>query len=88
MGEPYYVATAISYPNGQPHIGHAYEAIAADVMRGASMKAMGRDVRFQGARAERARPQDGAEGPRPRASRRPNSRDENDRSFRRHGGCS
>ncbi|WP_448585877.1 methionine--tRNA ligase [Thermaurantiacus sp.] len=26
----YYVTTAISYPNGQPHIGHAYEAIATD----------------------------------------------------------
>ena len=26
----YFVTTAISYPNGQPHIGHAYEAIAAD----------------------------------------------------------
>lgn len=26
----YYVTTAISYPNGSPHIGHAYEAIATD----------------------------------------------------------
>ncbi len=26
----YYITTAISYPNGQPHIGHAYEAIATD----------------------------------------------------------
>ncbi len=24
-----YITTAISYPNGPPHIGHAYEAIAA-----------------------------------------------------------
>jgi methionyl-tRNA synthetase len=32
MGEPYYITTAISYPNGKPHIGHAYEAIAADVI--------------------------------------------------------
>jgi len=24
----YYVTTAIAYPNGPPHIGHAYEAIA------------------------------------------------------------
>ena len=32
MAEPYYITTAISYPNGEPHIGHAYEAIAADVM--------------------------------------------------------
>ncbi len=29
---PYYITTAISYPNGSPHIGHAYEAIAADAM--------------------------------------------------------
>ncbi|GAA1341061.1 methionine--tRNA ligase [Arthrobacter roseus] len=29
---PFYVTTAISYPNGVPHIGHAYEAIAADAL--------------------------------------------------------
>ena len=29
MADPYYITTAISYPNGEPHIGHAYEAIAA-----------------------------------------------------------
>lgn len=29
--KPLYVTTAISYPNGAPHIGHAYETIAADV---------------------------------------------------------
>jgi methionyl-tRNA synthetase len=46
MGEPYYITTAISYPNGKPHIGHAYEAIAADVIA-RFHKAMGRDVRFQ-----------------------------------------
>ena len=46
MGEPYYITTAISYPNGKPHIGHAYEAIAADVIA-RFQKAMGRDVRFQ-----------------------------------------
>lgn len=28
----YYITTAISYPNGSPHIGHAYELIATDVM--------------------------------------------------------
>ncbi|MEZ0225040.1 MAG: methionine--tRNA ligase [Alphaproteobacteria bacterium] len=28
----FYITTAISYVNGPPHIGHAYEAIAADVM--------------------------------------------------------
>ncbi len=29
---PYYITTAISYPNGAPHIGHAYEAIATDAI--------------------------------------------------------
>lgn len=29
---PYYITTAISYPNGKPHIGHAYELIATDAM--------------------------------------------------------
>jgi methionyl-tRNA synthetase len=28
----FYITTAISYPNGVPHIGHAYEAIATDVI--------------------------------------------------------
>ena len=28
----FYVTTAIAYPNGQPHIGHAYEAIATDAI--------------------------------------------------------
>jgi len=46
MGEPYYLTTAISYPNGKPHIGHAYEAIAADVIA-RHRKARGFDVRFQ-----------------------------------------
>ncbi|KTR82338.1 methionine--tRNA ligase [Novosphingobium barchaimii] len=46
MGEPYYITTAISYPNGRPHIGHAYEAIAADVIA-RHRKAEGFDVRFQ-----------------------------------------
>jgi methionyl-tRNA synthetase len=30
--KPYFISTAISYPNGAPHIGHAYEAIATDVI--------------------------------------------------------
>jgi methionyl-tRNA synthetase len=29
---PYYVTTAITYPNGEPHIGHAYEYIATDAI--------------------------------------------------------
>lgn len=46
MAEPFYITTAISYPNGKPHIGHAYEAIAADVIA-RFHRMMGRDVRFQ-----------------------------------------
>src|SRR5438309_4340102 len=46
MGEPFYITTAISYPNGPPHIGHAYEAIAADAMA-RFQRQQGRDVRFQ-----------------------------------------
>ena len=45
MSEPYYITTAISYPNGRPHIGHAYEAIAADAMA-RFRRAQGRDVRL------------------------------------------
>ena len=46
MAEPFYITTAISYPNGKPHIGHAYEAIAADAIARFQRQA-GRDVRFQ-----------------------------------------
>lgn len=46
MSEPYYITTAISYPNGRPHIGHAYEAIATDAIA-RFHRLMGRDVRFQ-----------------------------------------
>lgn len=46
MAEPFYITTAISYPNGKPHIGHAYEAIAADVIA-RFQRQMGREVRFQ-----------------------------------------
>jgi methionyl-tRNA synthetase len=46
MGEPFYITTAISYPNGPPHIGHAYEAIAADAIA-RFQRAQGRDVRFK-----------------------------------------
>ena len=46
MGDPFYITTAISYPNGRPHIGHAYEAIAADVIA-RFQRSQGRDVRFQ-----------------------------------------
>ncbi|GLH75499.1 hypothetical protein SSBR45G_04070 [Bradyrhizobium sp. SSBR45G] len=41
----FYVTTAIAYPNGNPHIGHAYEAIATDaIARFARLD--GKDVYF------------------------------------------
>src|SRR3546814_19750277 len=46
MSEPFYITTAISYPNGRPHIGHAYEAIATDAIA-RFQRLMGREVRFQ-----------------------------------------
>ncbi|MGV8830653.1 MAG: methionine--tRNA ligase [Devosia sp.] len=43
--KPFYVTTAISYPNGVPHIGHAYEVIATDAI--ARFKRLeGREVYF------------------------------------------
>ena len=44
--KPFYVTTAINYPNGRPHIGHAYEAIATDALA-RFQRQMGRDVFFQ-----------------------------------------
>ncbi|MCV7150048.1 methionine--tRNA ligase [Mycolicibacterium pyrenivorans] len=45
MSEPYYITTAIAYPNGAPHVGHAYEYIATDAL--ARFKRLdGFDVRF------------------------------------------
>ncbi len=32
MRDTYYITTPIFYPNGAPHIGHAYSAIASDVL--------------------------------------------------------
>ena len=45
MAEPYYITTAIAYPNGRPHIGHAYEVVAADAIA-RFQRMQGRDVRF------------------------------------------
>ncbi len=43
--DPYYITTAIAYPNGDPHVGHAYEYIATDAI--ARFKRLdGFDVRF------------------------------------------
>jgi methionyl-tRNA synthetase len=44
-GKPYYITTAISYPNGPPHIGHAYEVIATDAIA-RFMRLDGYDVFF------------------------------------------
>src|ERR1700729_4441793 len=44
-GKPYYLPTAIAYPNGAPHIGHAYELIATDAIA-RFMRLDGRDVYF------------------------------------------
>jgi methionyl-tRNA synthetase len=44
-GPAYYLTTAIDYPNGAPHIGHAYEKVATDAI--ARFKRLdGFDVRF------------------------------------------
>jgi leucyl-tRNA synthetase len=45
MSDRFYITTAIAYPNGKPHMGHAYEAIASDAI--ARFKRLdGYDVRF------------------------------------------
>ncbi len=43
--QTYYVTTAIAYPNGPPHIGHAYEVIATDAIA-RFMRLDGYDVFF------------------------------------------
>ncbi len=45
MSAPYYITTAIAYPNGRPHIGHAYEAVGTDAIA-RFQRLMGRDVCF------------------------------------------
>jgi methionyl-tRNA synthetase len=45
MSEPFYITTAINYPNGRPHVGHAYEAIATDAIA-RFQRLSGRDVFF------------------------------------------
>jgi methionyl-tRNA synthetase len=45
QGNTFYITTAISYPNGPPHIGHAYEAIATDAIA-RFMRLDGYDVYF------------------------------------------
>jgi methionyl-tRNA synthetase len=43
--DAFYITTAIAYPNGAPHIGHAYEAIATDALA-RFQRLDGRDVFF------------------------------------------
>src|SRR5688572_22830533 len=45
MPQSFYITTAISYPNGPPHIGHAYEVIATDAIA-RFMRLDGYDVYF------------------------------------------
>ena len=45
MSKRFYITTAINYVNGQPHLGHGYEAIIADVIARAR-RSMGQEVFF------------------------------------------
>ncbi len=45
MSKRFYITTAIDYVNGQPHLGHAYEKIVADVIARAQ-RSLGQDVFF------------------------------------------
>jgi methionyl-tRNA synthetase len=69
MSKPFYITTAIDYVNGQPHVGHAYEKVIADVIARAR-RSLGQPVFFltgldehgqkvqQAAVAEKKSPQD------------------------------
>jgi methionyl-tRNA synthetase len=45
MSKRFYITTAIDYVNGQPHLGHAYEKVIADVIARAR-RSLGEDVFF------------------------------------------
>src|SRR5436853_4836281 len=45
MTKRFYITTAIDYVNGQPHLGHAYEKVLADVIA-RSQRSFGTDVFF------------------------------------------
>jgi methionyl-tRNA synthetase len=45
MNKQFYITTAIDYVNGQPHLGHAYEKIVADVIA-RSRRSLGQEVFF------------------------------------------
>ena len=69
MSKQFYITTAIDYVNGQPHLGHAYEKIIADVIA-RSRRSLGQEVFFltgldehgqkvqQAAQAEKKNPQE------------------------------
>lgn len=64
MGTKFYITTAINYVNDDPHIGHMYEGIVADVIA-RHRRRMGDDVRFltgtdeHGQKIERAAAKEG-----------------------------
>src|SRR3569833_1362104 len=45
MSKRFYITTAIDYVNGQPHLGHAYEKVIADVVARAR-RSLGQEVFF------------------------------------------
>ena len=45
MNKRFYITTAIDYVNGQPHLGHAYEKVVADVIA-RSRRSVGEEVFF------------------------------------------
>src|SRR5215475_12552692 len=45
MSKRFYITTAIDYVNGQPHLGHAYEKVVADVIA-RSRRSMGHETFF------------------------------------------
>src|SRR5258708_33964017 len=45
MSKRFYITTAIDYVNGQPHLGHAYEKVIADVIARAR-RSLGEEVFF------------------------------------------
>ncbi len=45
MSKQFYITTAIDYVNGQPHLGHAYEKIVADVIA-RSRRSLGQEAFF------------------------------------------
>ena len=45
MSKRFYITTAIDYANGQPHLGHAYEKVIADVIA-RSRRSLGQETFF------------------------------------------